>query len=258
MDLNLSEKVAFVAGSSRGIGYAIARAFLVEGARAVVTGRQAEPLNRAAAILDGEFGHERVLAYCGDLTRDEQIAESLAQTLARWGKIDCLIANIGTGIGKPGWQLSQSDWDITFEINFWSSIRLVQAALPTLVRAGSGSVTFIGSIVGLESTPAPLSYSAAKAALANYSKNLARQMGQHGIRVNYVAPGNVLFPGGSWEQKLAQEPERLRHYIETEVPLRRFGTPEEIADLVVFLSSDRAAFITGACVVADGGQTRGM
>src|SRR5262249_49485192 len=97
-----------------------------------------------------------------------------------------------------------------------------------------------------------------KAAVLSYGKNLARQLGPQGVRVNCVAPGNILFPGGSWEKKFAQQREHFQRYIETEVPLQRFGSPEEIADVVVFLASDRAAFVTGACVVADGGQTRSL
>jgi 3-oxoacyl-[acyl-carrier protein] reductase len=110
----------------------------------------------------------------------------------------------------------------------------------------------------VESTPAPLPYSAAKAALINYAKNVSRLVGTNQVRVNCVAPGNILFPGGSWERHIEQRHDEVMNYIRTEVPLGRFGTPEEIADLVVFLSSDRASFITGACVIADGGQTRGI
>jgi 3-oxoacyl-[acyl-carrier protein] reductase len=257
MNLHLEGKVAFVAGSSRGIGRAIAHAFLAEGARVVVTGRQADSLAQTVAALESEFEPERIFSYCGDLSQPEQISAALASTRERWGGIDCLVANIGSGTAKAGWQLSQTDWDTVFEINLWSSVRLAEAVLPTMVEAQRGSVIFIDSIVGLESLSAPLTYSAAKAALVSYSKNLARQVGQHGVRVNCVAPGNILFPGGSWEKKLAESPEFFQRYIEAEVPLQRFGTPEEIADLVVFLASDRASFITGACIVADGGQTRG-
>ena len=116
----------------------------------------------------------------------------------------------------------------------------------------------VASIAGLESSSAPLPYSAAKAALLNYGKNLARQLGPFNVRVNSVAPGNILFPGGSWERHLAERRDEVLKLIEAEVPLRRFGRPDEIADLIVYLSSERAAFITGSCIIADGGQTRGM
>ncbi len=258
MDFGLAGKVAFVSGSSRGIGRAIAHAFLSEGACVVVTGRNAESLTQTLADFEREFGPEKVLGFQGDLSDPEPISCSLARTVERWGRVDCLLANIGSGDAKPGWQLGESDWDNAFEVNMASSVRLVQAALPAMVNEGCGSITFISSIVGLESVNAPLAYSAAKAALVNYSKNLARQLGPEGVRVNCVAPGNILFPGSSWEKKLADRRRFFEDFVKREVPLQRFGTPEEVAGLVVFLSSDRASFITGACIVADGGQTRGV
>ncbi len=125
-----------------------------------------------------------------------------------------------------------------------------------MTRSRHGSIVLVASIVGLESTRAPLPYSAAKAAMVSYGKNLARQVGPFNVRVNSVAPGNILFPGGSWERHLAERRDEVLREIEAEVPLGRFGRAEEVADLIVFLSSDRAAFITGSCLVADGGQTR--
>ena len=245
-------------GSSRGIGRAVARAFLLEGARATVTGRDRRALDETSREFADEFGAGRVHAFAGDMTDAEQIGRALGGTRERWGALDCLVANVGSGTARPGWQLAREDWDAAFRTNFWGSVRLVEAALPAMVEAGRGSVVLVASIVGLESVNAPLTYSAAKAALVNYGKNLARQVGASGVRVNCVAPGNVLFPGGSWERKLEERREFFERYVEAEVPLRRFGRPEEIADLVVFLSSERASFITGSCVVADGGQTRGV
>jgi 3-oxoacyl-[acyl-carrier protein] reductase len=134
-------------------------------------------------------------------------------------------------------------------------VRLAQAAIPYLQRRG-GSILFIGSIVGVEATAAPLPYSAAKAALANYSKNLSRAVAEYGIRVNCLAPGNVLFPGGSWERHLNERREEVEDMISREVPQKRFGTPEEIAEFAAYLVSPRAGFATGGCYVIDGGQTR--
>ncbi|MGH9338752.1 MAG: SDR family NAD(P)-dependent oxidoreductase [Acidobacteriota bacterium] len=256
MDLRLQDKITLVAGSSRGIGFLIAKAFRSEGARVAVTGRYNEALCEAANLLAAEFGHEGVLACPGDLTDSTVITNTLERIHSTWGTIDCLVANIGTGTGRTGWELRDEDWDDLFTQNLAVNRRVCEAVLPEMVAVGRGSIIFISSIAGVESLSAPLPYSAAKAALISYSKNLARQLGPKGIRVNSVAPGNVLFPGGSWEKKLAERPEFFRNYIETEVPLQRFGTPEEIASVVAFLSSDRASFITGACMVADGGQTR--
>ncbi|MGB9005896.1 MAG: SDR family oxidoreductase [Candidatus Aminicenantales bacterium] len=258
MDLHLSGGVALVAGSSRGIGKAIARAFLAEGCRTAISGRRPDSLAQTASEFTQEFGPGRVLAIEGDLTRFDVIQQTLGKIRTLWGRIDCLVANIGHGRGKLGWDLRDADWFSSFETNLWGSIRLVTEALGEMTQAQAGSIVLIASITGVESTSAPLAYSAAKAALVNYGKNLGRLVGPHQVRINCVAPGNILFPGGAWERRLAEHHEAIKRYITDNVPLQRFGRPEEIADLVVFLSSDRASFITGACIVADGGQTRSL
>lgn len=256
MDLGLAEKVALVAGSSRGIGLATARAFLAEGSRTVITGRDPDALERARLDLASIAGRDRVLAVSGDVSHTATI-EALVETVtSQWGAIDALVANVGSGRGPRGWSLSDEDWERLVHQNLTASRRLVQAVLPVMSAAGGGSIVLVASVVGVESTEAPLPYSAAKAALVNYGKNLARQLGPSGIRVNSVAPGNILFPGGSWDAHLAARREEVLRMIEADVPVNRFGRPEEIADLIVFLSSQRASFITGSCVVADGGQTR--
>jgi 3-oxoacyl-[acyl-carrier protein] reductase len=253
MDLGLTDRTVVVAGSSRGIGLAIARAFVAEGSRVVITGRDEQALHVAA---EGMQADDHVLAIAGDLARPEVIAGVLREASDRWGGVDVLVANVGSGTARGGWALSDSDWDRSFEVNLHVTRRLAEAVLPSMVERGSGSLVFIASIVGLESVNAPLTYSAAKAALVSYAKNLSRDVARRGVRVNAVAPGNVLFDGGAWARKLADDPDHVRRYVDAEVPAGRFGTPAEIADVVTFLASDRAAFVTGACVVADGGQTR--
>jgi 3-oxoacyl-[acyl-carrier protein] reductase len=266
MDLHLHNQVIFIAGSSRGIGRAIAATLLEEGATIVLTGRDEASLASTQAELTMPDTQARILAIAGDFAHAATIRHAFAQTIAHFGRIDHLIANLGTGSGKPGWDLAQDEWQHLFELNFFASARLTQAALPHLLANASacgpgqsaGSILYISSIVALEATPAPLPYSAAKAALVNYSKNLARQLGPQKIRVNTIAPGNIFFPGGSWERHLANRREAVESMLKTEVPLQRFGTPEEIAALAAFLCSPHAAFITGACYVADGGQTRSL
>ncbi len=256
MDLQLNESVAFVAGSSRGIGRAIAAALLAEGASVVLTGRDEASLRETERALDAP---ERVLSVTGDFTNAETIASAFDQTIARFGKIDHLIANLGTGSGKPGWNQSPGEWQRLFELNFFGSVRLTQAALPYLLKnENGGSILYISSIVAVEATPAPLPYSAAKAALNNYSKNLARQLGPQKIRVNTIAPGNIYFEGGSWERHLANRREQVEQMLQTDVPQQRFGKPEEIASLATWLCSPQANFSTGACFVVDGGQTRSV
>ncbi len=256
MDLQLTDKVIFVAGSSRGIGRSIAESFLREGARTVITGRDRSALDRACSELSEKFG-DRVLAIPGDFSKDAAISAGFDLTIDRFGRIDHLIGNLGAGSGQPGWDQPAEEWSRLFELNFHASTRLAQHLVPHLLaNETKGTILFISSIVALEATAAPLPYSAAKAALNNYSKNLARQLGPQGIRVNAIAPGNILFPGGSWERHLRDRRDAVERMIHAEVPMQRFGTPEEIASFAVFLCSPHASFATGACFVVDGGQTR--
>ena len=259
MDLHLKDRIAFVAGSSRGIGKAIAAALLAEGACVVLTGRDETSLRAAEAELATPAQRDRVLAIPGDFGVSSTIALAYERTLAHFGRMDHLIANLGTGSGKPGWDQRAEEWQRLFELNFFASTRLTEAMLPYLLANSSGgSILFISSIVGVEATPAPLPYSAAKAALVNYSKNLARQLGSKNIRINTIAPGNIFFPGGSWERHLNNRRKAVETMLHTEVPQQRFGTPEEIASLAAYLCSPLAAFATGACYVMDGGQTRSL
>jgi len=256
MDLALKERVAFIAGSSRGIGKAIARSFLREGARVVISGRGKEYVDQAANEFRDEFGSDSIIGIAGDLTDAEVIQRSLEQVSEKWGRIDIAVANIGSGSAKVGWQSDAAAWSGVFAINFFSATALLKEAIPYLARNGRGSAVIVSSIVGVEATNAPLAYSSAKAALLNYSKNLSRVVSSLGVRVNVVAPGNILFEGGTWETHVKNRPDEVAQYIKSEVPLSRFGTPEEIANFVVFLSSPNAAFATGTCIVIDGGQTR--
>jgi 3-oxoacyl-[acyl-carrier protein] reductase len=256
MDLQLSDHVALVAGSSRGIGKAIASALLREGCRVCITGRDVTALDAAHAELSDTSG-DRVLAVAGDLTEKSAIESTLRALDQKWGALDILVANLGSGSGKPGWQLDENEWQRLFNLNFFGSVRLAQAVIPYMQSRG-GSILFIASIVAVEATQAPLPYSTAKAALVNYSKNLSRTVAAYNIRVNCLAPGNILFQGGSWEQHLKTRREQVENYISTEVPQKRFGTPEEIADFAAYLVSPVSGFATGGCYIVDGGQTRAI
>ncbi len=254
MDLQLTNRVALVAGSSRGIGRAIAFSLLREGCRVCITGRDHAVLDAAARNLRAEFG-DRVHGIPGDFTKWSVIDSALTSVNQLWGGLDILVANLGSGRGTLGWQQGEDEWDRLFDLNFFGSVRLAQTSIPYLQSRG-GSILFIASIVAVEATPAPLPYSAAKAALVNYCKNLSRILAPHAIRVNSLSPGNVYFPGGSWEGHLNERREDVEKFISTEVPQKRFGTPEEIADFAAYIVSPVSGFATGGCYIMDGGQTR--
>ncbi len=196
MDLRLTNQTALVAGSSKGIGKAIASALLREGCRVCISGRNKVALDSACVEFRRDFG-ENVVAVEGDLTQTSAIEAGLKTLIRTWGPPDILVANIGTGSGIPGWRNDDSEWERLFNLNFFGSMRLAQGFIPSMKSRG-GSILFVGTIAALETSPAPLPYSAAKAALINYSKNLARLVASDKIRVNCLCPGNVLFPGGSW------------------------------------------------------------
>jgi 3-oxoacyl-[acyl-carrier protein] reductase len=259
MELQLEKQVVFVAGSSRGIGRSIAETLLAQGACVILTGRDEKSLMTACEEV-GNFGNrDNLLAISGDFSDPAVIASGYERAVAHFGRIDHLVANLGTGSGESGWNPAEAEWQRLFQQNFFASMRLTQSVLPYLItNVNGGSILFISSIAAIETGPAPLPYSAAKAALLNYSKNLARQFGAQKIRVNSIAPGNILFPGGSWERKLEEKAGIVKAMLKADVPLQRFGTPAEVASLAAFLCSTQAAFCTGGCYVVDGGQTRAI
>lgn len=251
----LTDRIALVAGSSRGIGLSIVRKFLEEGARVTITGRDEASVKTSSAALGKEFGKDRILSFTGDLTEQEAIDRLVREVNERWGGIDCVVANVGRGRLPPQTVYTQEQWNGLFVTNFHGSVRLAQTVLPLMAKRKNSSIVFTSSIAGIEDVGSSLPYAVSKAALIAYTKVLARLAVKDGIRVNCVAPGNILFPGGAWERRRTEDPAGTDEYIQTRVPMARFGTPEEIANLVVFLSSPLSSFTTGATFIADGGQT---
>jgi 3-oxoacyl-[acyl-carrier protein] reductase len=247
--------VALVAGSTRGIGRAIAGRLVAEGTRVLVTGRDVDAVDATVADLS-RSAPDLVAGRAGDLSKSEECVAAVDDVMARWQRLHIVVSNIGTGSGTRGWNVDDDEWADRIEQNLYPAIRIVRAAAPHLAAGGGGAVVLVASIAGIEALEAPLPYAAAKAAVIALAKGLARDLAPQAIRVNAIAPGNILVPGGPWEQRLQRDRAAVETYIAREVPLGRFGTPEEIADSVAFLASDRASFITGTCLVADGGQTR--
>jgi 3-oxoacyl-[acyl-carrier protein] reductase len=253
LNLNLKNKNILITGSSRGIGRSIAEGFLRENANVGLVARTAKTLNQTAKLLDNEY-NSKVSHWVADL-KDSDAVESLSrQVLKHLGRIDGLVINVGCGQSLPDPVTEPVQWDSVWETNFNTALNTVRYFLP-FIKKSRGSIIFISSICGVEVLGAPTDYSVAKAALISLSKNLARKLGPE-VRVNTIAPGNVYFEGGTWDKKVKTSKSKVDEMLKVEVPLQRFGSPNEIADAVVFLSSERASFISGATLVVDGGQTR--
>ncbi|TGL77312.1 SDR family NAD(P)-dependent oxidoreductase [Leptospira jelokensis] len=256
MDLNLKNKRIVVTGASRGIGLSIAESFLKEGARVALFARTESTLNDIRKFFLGKYSENNFLVMACDVTDPKALKENISKLKDTWFGIDILVANVGNGSSVPEPMPNTEAFEIVFNTNFKSAEFVVRELIPDLIES-EGNIIFISSIAGLEAFGAPTDYSVAKAAIIALSKNLARKLAPK-IRVNCIAPGNVYFPGGSWDDKIQKDPERIQNLIESTVPMKRFGSPEEIADLVLFLASERASFITGSCIVVDGGQTVGF
>jgi 3-oxoacyl-[acyl-carrier protein] reductase len=253
MNLKLNNKKILITGASRGIGLAIANQFLREKAKTCIVSRGSNALFKNEQELQKMYSPDNIFALKSDCT-DVLSLEALREEVeSKWGELDVLIVNVGDGRSVSDGLPGNDDWQRTWNNNFESALKTARTFLPMLKKS-HGVLLFVSSIAGLEAFGAPTDYSTSKMAIIALAKNMARKFAPN-IRVNVIAPGNVYFKGGSWDEKIRKDKKHVEEFIKKAVPMNRFASPEEIADAAVFLCSERAKFITGITLVVDGGQT---
>ena len=256
MDLGLQDKVAIVTGSSRGLGLASARALVAEGCRVCLCARGAEAL--AEAALEVEAAARRpnmVVTVQADVSTNDGVERIVERTIDTFGGIDVLVNNVGRAGGTDLLATSDAEWQAAFDETLFPAIRTSRLVVPSMRARGGGAIIMIASIWGRESG-GRMTYNAVKAAEISLSKALAQQLAPLNIRVNSVAPGSILSPGGSWHKRQQADPLGIAEFVRRELPFGRFGRADEVGAAVAFLASPRASWISGACIPVDGCQSR--
>lgn len=262
MDLGLKDKIAVVTGASMGIGRATAELFASEGASVVICARGQEALDKAAAEMQ-KLGAP-VLAVKADMMVQADIDRLIDVTVERFGGIDILVNNVGDATRGTIFTKTDDDWQYDLDANLFSAIKCIRATVPHMKKRGGGRIINVSTIYAKQPTPGPIGYSVAKAALSNLSRHTADDLAEDNILVNAVCPGPIMTP--LWERsarlrgkEMGMEPQEVIDYFSrTYIPLGRFGEPEEVAGLIVFLASRWASFITGTAICTDGGMNRAV
>ena len=255
MDLGLTDRVAVVTGSSRGLGFASARALIAEGCRVVICARTPDALQEARRRLAGIAGDDRVLAVAADVSREEGAQKVVDQAVASFGGVDVLVNNVGAARGAGLLDTTDELWKDAIDQTLMPAVRMSRLAVPHMQKRGGGSIIIVASIYGREAG-GRMTYNAVKAAEISLAKSMAQQLAPMNVRVNSVSPGSILFEGGSWWKRQQDDPVGIAEFVRRELPFGRFGRPEEVADVVAFLASSRASWISGTSVVVDGCQSR--
>jgi 3-oxoacyl-[acyl-carrier protein] reductase len=256
MDLGLTDKVAIVTGSSRGLGLASARALVAEGCRVCLCARGEERLAEAALEVEAAARRPGMIATIqADVSTIAGIERVIEHTVEKFAGLDILVNNVGRAGGSDLLDTSDAEWQAAFDETLFPAIRASRLAVPHMRQRGGGAIVMIASIYGRESG-GRMTYNAVKAAEISLGKSLAQQLAPMNIRVNSVAPGSILFPGGSWHRRQQADPQGIAEMIRRELPFGRFGRAEEVGAAVAFLASSRASWISGTCLVVDGCQGR--
>lgn len=260
MDLGLQGRNVLITGGSMGIGKACARLFSREGASVAMAARTAETLEDAAKEIAGETGGQ-VVWFPGDMTLQADVEHVVKQTMDSLGSVDILVACAGSSPGGMIEDLTEEEWDSSLNLKFMGYVRAMRAVLPHMRERGSGAVVLVVGNDGLKPTYWETTAGAANAAGINVASSMAEQYGPHGIRVNTVNPGPV--DTQRWdglEKAMARDmgisQQEAHDFAVSSIPLGRIAEADEIANLVVFLASDRASFINGAHILIDGAQRK--
>lgn len=253
MELGLTGKVAMVSGGSRGIGRSIALGLAAEGCAVSICARGEPDL----AAIAGEL--RQIGGAChsvqADVTREDGARRFYEDTCATLGDVDILVNNVGKSSGGGIVETTLDDWHATLQLILFSTVRLSQLVTPGMCQRKHGRIINIASIWGRESGGL-MTYNAAKAGVISLSKSMARELGASNVLVNAVCPGSIYFPGGTWWRRQQEEPQKIAKFLESDFPLGRFGKPEEVASLVVFLASEAASLVSGSAITVDGCQSR--
>jgi len=252
MNLKIEKKIFLITGASRGIGASIAETMLNEGAGVILVSRDKESLYDKRDQLKAAYPNSIIAAIVCDCT-DEQSVQAMRREVAdRFDFIHGVIANIGDGRSNNEIISGTEQWKKVWAINFDTALFVVREFLHDL-EISCGSVLFISSIAGLGAIEAPIDYATSKSAIVALSKNLAHKVAPK-VRVNTIAPGNIISPGGVWDVKMREKPNEVNKMLDRFVPMKRLGTPDDISAIAAFLCSPLASFITGSTIVVDGGQ----
>jgi 3-oxoacyl-[acyl-carrier protein] reductase len=262
MDLELTGRVALVTGASKGIGREVARQLAEEGADVVITARTAGPLEAAAGEIAARSGRT-VIPLAGDMSRSEDVARCVGQALERFGRIDILVTCAGSSPGGLLEDLTEEQWLSSLNLKFMGYVRSVRAVIPHMRERGDGVIVLVVGNDGLKPSYWEMTAGVANAADINFASSVAEQYGRHGVRINTVNPGPV--NTDRWdglEKAFARDKnvdQAAAHRLALDsIPLHRICEPEEVAALVTFLASPRAAFINGAHIPIDGAQRKAL
>ena len=214
--------------------------------------RGGDALDAAAAELRASTD---VVAVAADLSTSDGAVKVVGAAIEAFGGIDILVNNVATAKGADIVATTDAEWQEAFDQTLYPAVRMSRLVVPHMRARGAGSIVMIASIWGRESG-GRMVYNAVKAAEISLAKAMAQQLAKDGIRVNSVAPGSILFPGGSWEKRQQADPAGIAEFVRAELPFGRFGRAEEVGDVVAFLASPRASWISGASITIDGCQSR--